>query len=232
MATPALEWLRPSLAARTRFFDGQVIAAIAAGTEQIVIVGAGYDDRALRFRTKGVTFYEVDHPSTQRDKLRRLRAMQAATEDLVLVSADFRCDDVPSVLAKGGHKAESPSLFVCEGVIVYLDRKTVATLLAALRTCADKESVLAASLATHRPDIASDKVIALANARRRTGETEPWRTILPADAHLELFAQTGWQVTSAVDAAEFEEGVVKGRSLLVTAGPGSARDQAIEDTAP
>jgi O-methyltransferase involved in polyketide biosynthesis len=49
--------LRPNIAARTVFVDEQVMAAIAAGLRQIVICGAGYDDRALRFRTSGVRFF-------------------------------------------------------------------------------------------------------------------------------------------------------------------------------
>ena len=65
-------WLQPSIAARTRFVDEQVAAAIAAGLRQVVICGAGYDDRALRFRTTGVRFFELDHPATQDDKARLL----------------------------------------------------------------------------------------------------------------------------------------------------------------
>src|SRR5690348_4570143 len=38
------------VAARTRFFDDAVLRAIAVGVPQIVILGAGYDGRALRFR--------------------------------------------------------------------------------------------------------------------------------------------------------------------------------------
>jgi hypothetical protein len=70
--------LGPSIIARTRFFDGRVLAAISAGTGQVVILGAGYDDRALRFRSPGVRFFELDHPATQADKARRLRALRAA----------------------------------------------------------------------------------------------------------------------------------------------------------
>jgi Leucine carboxyl methyltransferase len=46
---------RPGIWERTRFFDDQVMAAVAAGISQVVICGAGYDDRALRFRSPGVT---------------------------------------------------------------------------------------------------------------------------------------------------------------------------------
>src|SRR5262245_20698556 len=60
------------LTARTRFFDEVVEGAVASAPTQIVILGAGYDDRSLRFRSHGVQFVEIDHPDTQRDKLERL----------------------------------------------------------------------------------------------------------------------------------------------------------------
>src|ERR1700722_10755413 len=65
--------LRAHLAARTRFIDDQVLSALDRGVDQIVVLGAGYDDRSLRFRSPGVHFFEVDHPDTQTDKHRRLR---------------------------------------------------------------------------------------------------------------------------------------------------------------
>src|SRR5687768_9993771 len=46
---------------RTRFFDSQVADALGSAPGQVVIVGAGYDDRALRFRTPDIRFIEVDH---------------------------------------------------------------------------------------------------------------------------------------------------------------------------
>jgi O-methyltransferase involved in polyketide biosynthesis len=66
--------LRPMLTARTMFFDGAVLTAIAGGVRQIVVCGAGYDDRALRFRTPRVRFFELDQGPTQEDKHRSVRA--------------------------------------------------------------------------------------------------------------------------------------------------------------
>src|ERR1700728_4123003 len=144
--------LRARLAARTRFFDEQVLAAISAGIPQVVIVGAGYDDRALRFRAPGVRFFELDHPDTQADKARRLRAIKSGSKP-VLAPADFRYDDAASVLAASGHDAGQPTLFVCEGLLVYLDRPTCVGLLATLRSRAAPGSELAVSLATQRASL-------------------------------------------------------------------------------
>ncbi len=214
-------WLRPSLAARTRFFDDQVLAAVAAGIPQVVIVGAGYDDRALRFRSPGVRFFELDHPDTQADKASRLRAMGAGTGSggPTLAAADFRHDDVAAVLAACGQDAGRPSLFVCEGLLVYLDQTTCVRLLAALRGRAAAGSSLVASLGVHRDGLDSARVAEVANARRRAGQAEPWVTILPAAEHLDLLRQAGWRPGDPVDAAELGTGAEPGRSLLVVAEP-------------
>jgi methyltransferase (TIGR00027 family) len=188
-------WLQPSIAARTSFVDEQVTAAIAAGIRQIVTCGAGYDDRAVRFRTPGVRFFELDHPATQADKAARLRAIGAA-DAVTLAGADFRSDDADTVLARAGHDAAEPSLFSCEGLLVYLDGGTCQRLLAALAARAPMDSVLAATLATHADGLDSAEVVAAANRRRsRTGVTEPWQTILPVASHLKLLADAGWRVT-------------------------------------
>jgi methyltransferase (TIGR00027 family) len=207
------------VAARTRFFDGVVESAIAGGTPQIVIVGAGYDDRALRFRTPGVRFYEVDHPATQADKARRLTALPGAPPGPSLVAADLDHDDPGAALAAAGHDAGRCTLFLCEGVLVYLDLATVEQVLTALHRVAHPAATLAASLAVHAEGVDSARVVAAANARRLTGEREPWQTILPAGEHRELLARCGWRVATATDVADLGDGVQPGRTLLVTGTP-------------
>jgi methyltransferase (TIGR00027 family) len=226
MAPASAGWLGPQIAARTRFFDEQVLAAISAGVRQIVICGAGYDDRALRFRTTGVRFFELDHPATQSSKARDLARLGVAANGaagLTLAGADFCRDDVAAVLAGCGQDDGQPTLFLCEGLLVYLDQPVIIGLLAGLAARAAAGSTLAASLSVHRPGTDSGRVVAAANARRRAAQREPWRTILPADAHLTLLAQAGWHAAATADAATLDPGVEPGRSLLVTARPAPPR---------
>jgi methyltransferase (TIGR00027 family) len=213
------EWLWHQIAARTEFFDQKVLTAITAGVQQIVICGAGYDDRALRFRSPGVRYFELDHPATEADKSRRLRAIGVDTIGLELAPADFRTDDVTNVLLDHGHDADSASLFICEGLLVYLDQPTCVRLLAGLRSSAAPGSTLAVSLATHRAGIDSDQVTSAMNARRRTGRSEPWRTILPVDSHLALIERAGWHVEQTLDAVRLDPSAIPGRTQLVTAAP-------------
>src|ERR1700753_3901776 len=60
---------RTSAIARTRFIDDQVRAAVAAGIDQFVVLGAGDDCRALRLRElQHCHVFEVDRPDTQAEK--------------------------------------------------------------------------------------------------------------------------------------------------------------------
>ena len=77
------------LAARTSFFDRVVVDALNREITQVVLAGAGYDGRALRYDKPGVTWYEVDHPDTQNDKRMRLHRLGIETPNVVFVPADF-----------------------------------------------------------------------------------------------------------------------------------------------
>jgi len=197
--------LRAHLIERTRFFDQQVLTAIESGIGQIVILGAGYDDRALRFRAPGVRYFELDQPAIQDDKRRRLERLGADLDAITLVPADFREVDTAATLAAAGHDRNAPSLYICEGLLIYLDADTNLSLLAALRAQSPPDSRLAASLAVHRDGEDSASVIASANARRRHSDSEPWLTILPRAGQLDLLERAGW---SAVESSNAIEGML------------------------
>ena len=109
------------IAARTRFFDAVTLAAVESGTTQVVIVGAGYDGRALRFRLPGVRYFELDLPATQIDKRERLARLGIPVDDVTFVPIDLAEADVDGALGAAGHDATRTSLFICEGLLVYLD---------------------------------------------------------------------------------------------------------------
>jgi methyltransferase (TIGR00027 family) len=222
MRPVSADWFVSDMVARTRFVDDQVTAGIEDGITQIVVLGAGYDDRALRFTTPGVRFFEVDHPGTQQDKRERLERLGAASYQgggPVLVSADFASDDLFAVLGDHGHDHERPSVFVCEGLLVYLEQNVILEMLSAARRRSPERSRLVASLAVHAEGLSSRRVLAAANRRRANADAEPWKTILPAGQHLDLLRSAGWSVEMSVDAADIESSLDRGRSLLVRAVP-------------
>lgn len=144
-----LEWV----AARTAFFDGEVLAALAAGVTQVVILGAGYDGRGLRFRTPGVIFFEVDHPNTQADKRARLEALGADRTGLTFVAHDLADGALDEALADAGHSATAPTLFTAEGLLRYLPEGTIHELFTVVHDRSAPGSVFALTFSTREPDV-------------------------------------------------------------------------------
>ena len=169
---------------RTQWVDGVTLQAIEAGIRQIVIVAAGYDCRALRFRTSGVRFIELDHPSTQADKRRILDDMSADVADVAYAAADFTDDDVGAALAAAGHDARAATLFLVEGLLIYLPGQVIVSLLTALRARATPASQLAVSISRGGSPEFQARVAALG---------EHARSSFSEDEAQMLLQQCGWQ---------------------------------------
>src|SRR5256885_4200213 len=111
------------VAARTVAIDD---AVKARATPQVVILGAGLDTRAWRMAELAhATVFEVDHPSSQRDKQHRIAALPPPTGPLTLVPVDFTTDRLDNSLHAAGHRADKPTTWLWEGVVPYLTRTEV-----------------------------------------------------------------------------------------------------------
>lgn len=113
-------------AIRTAFIDRQVTRALDAGVRQAVILGAGFDSRAARLARSGVRFFEVDSPSSQEEKLRRLRSIPDYPENAATyVACNFEKDDFVQRLVEEGFDPRAPAFIVWEGVVCYLTEEAV-----------------------------------------------------------------------------------------------------------
>ena len=200
------------LAARTSFFDRTVVSALDRGVRQVVVGAAGYDGRAFRYAKPGVRWFEVDHPATQRDKLERLERLGLDASHVRFVEADFTRDPVTGRLRGAGLDPDTPSLFLLEGVAVYLEPAVLEDVLRQFRQVAAPGSSLAISVSLSRPrgDTARARfqatVAALGEPARSTFE--------PAEAEA-LLARTGWHL--AAGASDGQPGVA-GPDRLRAAG--------------
>jgi methyltransferase (TIGR00027 family) len=185
--------MREYLRARTRFFDGAVTRALGRGCTQVVIGAAGYDGRALRYAKPGVLWFEADHPATQQDKLARLDRLGIRTGHIRFVAADFSTDPVAGLLLSAGLEPRLPSLFLLEGVAVYLAEAVLRSLLAQLRRVAADGSTLAVSLSVDggSPERAARRA-AFQAAVAAVGE--PARSALEAAGAGALLETTGWRL--------------------------------------
>jgi methyltransferase (TIGR00027 family) len=205
------------LAARTSFFDRTVVGAIDRGVRQVVVGAAGYDGRAFRYAKPGVRWFEVDHPATQRDKLERLERLGIAAPHVRFVEADFTRDPVADRLRAAGLEAGVPSLFLLEGVAVYLEPAVLETVLEQFRQVAAPGSRLAISVSLSRKHDEG------ARARFQAAVAalgEPARSIFDAGQAEDLLARTGWRtIPGREDTAAKRERLRSAGLLTASVGP-------------
>ena len=119
------------LAARDRYIDDVLGQFLAEGLQQLVILGAGYDSRAYRFDLAEVMAFEVDYPATQADKLVKLQKIFGKVPmHIVFVSIDFNLQTLEGSLMESGYDPALKTLFIWQGVTMYLTSGAVDTTLA------------------------------------------------------------------------------------------------------
>jgi len=143
LSHPALRWLArlaehstvPGLMLhfmlRKRLIESAVIEALSRGASQVVVLGAGFDTLALRLHRSypSVTFIEIDHPATQRHKRAAVEAERATGDNLVFQPVDFTRQTVEEALLHvPAYRRGANSVFVIEGVLMYLSYRAAAAL--------------------------------------------------------------------------------------------------------
>jgi methyltransferase (TIGR00027 family) len=128
----------PSMfAVRTRFYDDRVVAAVADGIRQVVVVAAGMDTRAYRLDWPPDTdLFEIDRPEAF-DYKEPILADLGATSHCRrhVVAADLR-ENWPRRLLDAGFLSGARTAWVVEGLLYYLTESAVHSLLEnAARLC-------------------------------------------------------------------------------------------------
>jgi methyltransferase (TIGR00027 family) len=109
------------VALRTAAIDAALREEAARGLPQVVILGAGLDARAFRMpELEQSVVLEVDFPSTQALKKTRTRALTAQAREVRFVPIDFERESLGEVLARAGHRADLRTVWIWEGVTMYL----------------------------------------------------------------------------------------------------------------
>ena len=108
-------------AVRTHFFDEFFTAAAGAGIRQIVILASGLDSRAYRLQwPAGTTVYELDQPKVLEYKAATLNqhgATPKAPRREVPIDLRF---DWPKALREAGFDPSMPTVWLAEGLLMYL----------------------------------------------------------------------------------------------------------------
>ncbi len=157
-AARASKNLSRHLAMRTRAIDDVVVSEAFNGTEQLVLLGAGFDARAWRLdQLSETTVFEIDFPSTQRGKREGIGDREPLAKSVEWAPIDFsKGEDVADVLARAGHDRAKRTTFVWEGVTMYLESDAIDATLASVARASAPGSVIAVTY--HSADIGWESV--------------------------------------------------------------------------
>jgi methyltransferase (TIGR00027 family) len=189
-----LPFFHDAVRLRTRFVDDCVGDSLEGGVDQLVVLGAGFDCRALRMvaiTRRGARVYEVDLAAQLEEKRALLAAAGVALPAHVAqVAADFAkpglMDQLGADLAAHGFRAAAGALFVWEGVVGYLGRAAIAQSLAFMARAGGPGGRVVFDFGkwTFDPETVADRAREAGFSRcQDIGFDELWRRYLPGEPH-------------------------------------------------
>lgn len=129
--------------ARTRHIDDLLEKCIARGVRQVLILGAGFDTRALRLDSlKNIPVIEFDLPATVRFKRAVLQAAGMLPPQVRYYEADFNRQDLDTIFSEQQIDSRLVTAIVWEGVTNHLTAASVNTVFRVLNTFAKGSSVI------------------------------------------------------------------------------------------
>jgi methyltransferase (TIGR00027 family) len=192
--SPVARYLRAFLVVRSRIAEEEVAAAVGRGVTQYVIVGAGYDTFAYRNPFPELRVFEVDHPSTQREKRHRLEEGGIhVPPNATFVAADLSVTSLDDALASTAFDRNAPAVFSWLGVVPYLELPAIeATLACVARMPAGSTIVFDYGVSTDALNFA-ERFVVRRMAKRVAQAGEPWKTFFVPDEMASLLARAGFQ---------------------------------------
>lgn len=178
------------LVARKSFINRHVITAIEAGARQVAVIGAGFDTLCLRLASEfpEVLFVEIDHPATAPAKHRGVEAI-GKPDNLELVVTDLSHTPLGKALvAAEGWDAGLRSVFIAEGLLMYLSEEQIEGLAGEVGRSGGPGSRL---LVTHLTDLN----VAGRFSRFWVGLIgEPWLSAHTRDQLRAFMQRLGWSI--------------------------------------
>ncbi len=115
------------ITARERSIDDFLKAGLAEGLDQVVLLGAGFDTRPYRIPgIEQTRVFEIDHPATQQVKRQRLgRLIAPLPGHVTFVPLDFNSQTLAERLPASGYREQGKTLFIWQGVTMYLSPEAV-----------------------------------------------------------------------------------------------------------
>jgi methyltransferase (TIGR00027 family) len=194
--------------ARTKYIDSVFKQALAEQFDQILLFGAGFDTRALRFQTAAqqTRVFELDVPLTQQAKLQQyMKRDLSIPSNVVFIGINFDKESLPDKLDKAGFDKGRKSLFVLEGLLMYLEPESVRATFQTIREYAGTGSrvvfdYVRASVLRHEKTLYGEAGL----MRTVSKAGEQWQFGIEPDELASFVAAYGFQVSDHKDAQELE----------------------------
>ena len=119
-------------------------SALANGIAQVVILGAGFDPLSFELQREFPTaqFWEIDHPATQRHKVRA--CSEIGIERVHFVAVDLAAAGLETeALIKSDFDPAKRTFWIAEGLLMYFPKETVCSLIRTLSSLSAPGSQLA-----------------------------------------------------------------------------------------
>jgi len=123
--------------ARTKYIDEALTRACKEGFSQVLLFGAGFDSRGVRFEAelKQMKLFELDAATTQRMKTEQFRLRKIVVPpNVTFVPINFERESVEQKLEQYGFGRNEKTLIILEGVLQYLNPKAVHSTFTTIRT--------------------------------------------------------------------------------------------------
>ena len=192
---------------RTKLLDDAVRRFVDDGGDQVVLLGAGFDCRALRLpELADATVFEVDHPATQGHKQATLARLEIDSP-AHYVTWDFETrplDELGDALVDAGHDPARPTLTIWEGVTMYLTETAIDASLRAIAEWSAPRSLLAMTYFSKSRLTAPSLATRLVRAAVATlGEPFKWGS--SPDELVPFLDERGWTVVDDISTQEAAE---------------------------
>ena len=120
---------------RKKCIAGLARSALINGATQVVVIGAGFDPLSFELHQdfRAARFWEIDHPATQRHKLRAFPKI--GVERLHFVAVDFNATAFDKeALVKSSFDPTQRTCWIAEGLLMYLPPDVVSLLMRTLKS--------------------------------------------------------------------------------------------------
>lgn len=211
--SPIAKPMRAIVVVRSRIAEDELRERHRQGVNQYILLGAGFDTFAYRNPFPSVRVFEVDFPSTQTVKRRRIAdAGIAVPANVTYVPMDFDKDRLEPALAAAGFNRREPAVFAWLGVAMYLEERDIDATLTVIGAMPERTSLVFdyAQPPDTLPWLA--RILYRRVLSRLAERGEPWRSFFEPDPLRDKLLSMGFTAVEDLGADEINARYLANRS--------------------